>query len=74
MSRRDHRLRGALAWLTPLGLFALAVAVRGILFEVDVSTGNVPRMGPLGVELPSLPSPDPAPEPAESESSPDDGS
>ena len=39
--------------------YPLAVAVRGITLEVDVSTGSVPRMSPLGIELPKLPEPEP---------------
>lgn len=51
--------------------YPLAAAVRGILLEVDASTGNVSRMGPLGVELPNLPPPEPDPQPAASDPAPD---
>jgi phosphate-selective porin OprO/OprP len=34
--------------------YPLAVAVRGITLDVDVSTGEVLRTGPLGVELPEF--------------------
>ena len=60
--------------------YPLAVAVRGITLEVDVSTGSVPRMSPLGIPLPKLPPPAPEPEPDQEpeqepeETEPDEGS
>jgi hypothetical protein len=43
--------------------YPLAVAIRGITLEVDTSTGAVLRMGPLGIELPTQPPPEPKPDP-----------
>ena len=51
--------------------YPLAVAVRGITLEVEVATGNVLRMGPLGVELPDLPPPPPPSEKPEPEPEPE---
>ena len=45
----------------------LAVAVRGITLEVDVSTGSVLRMSALGIELPKLPTSEPEVESEETE-------
>jgi len=39
--------------------YPLAVGVRGLTLEVDVSNGDVVRMGPLGIDLPELPPPSP---------------
>jgi len=53
--------------------YPLAVAIRGITVEIDATTGDVLRMGPLGIELPKLPPPPkPAPEP-EPEANPEAG-
>ena len=58
--------------------YPLAVGVRGIVLEVDASTGDVPRMGPLGVALPTpppvVPTSEPASEPAASDPQPEEGS
>jgi hypothetical protein len=51
--------------------YPMAVAIRGLTLEVDVATGSIVRMAPLGIELPELPEPDPEPEP-EPEPTPDE--
>ena len=48
----------ALRRLWPRGL---AVGVRGLILEVDASTGRVLRSGPMGQPLPSLSRPSPGP-------------